>query len=147
MNKATAIANTCTYEPWTNKLIQRYPTRWNPNTSISSNMILMVWHRAMSWCNTCTTFFTGAACLDAFFHNWCKRSRRTVQNKTTHHFFNVKDKLNKSFKHTIELNERSRVTYSSLVQSLVSHSRWRPVRILLFSNSCTSTAHDMYYPC
>ena len=85
--------------------------RWNPNTSMSSNVILVVWHRAMYWCNT--TFPTGAARSGRFFYNRCMRSRRTVQDKTTHHFLNVKDKIIKSFKHTIEFNACSRVTYSS----------------------------------
>ena len=47
-------------------------------------------------------------------HNACMRSRRIVGNKTTHHFLNVKDKFIKCFKHSIQFNERSRVTYEKI---------------------------------
>ena len=83
---------------------------WNPNTSLSSIVFLVVWHGVLSWCNT--PFSIWAANSGRFFHNACMISRRTVYNKTTHHFLNVNDKFNKSFKHSIEFNERSRVTYS-----------------------------------
>ena len=36
-----------------------------------------------------------------------------IMSRTKQHTINVKDKYNKSFKHSIEFNERSLVTYSS----------------------------------
>ena len=79
--------------------------RWNPNTSLSSSVFLVVWHGALSWYNTT---FSGWAASSG--RNACMRSRRTVYNKTTHHFIYVKDKFNKSF----ETFKRSfTLTYSS----------------------------------
>jgi len=45
--------------------------RWNPNTSISSNVFLVVWHVALSWCNS--TFAIRAEKSWSFFHNACMR--------------------------------------------------------------------------
>jgi len=41
------------------------------------------------------------------------KCHNNVWNKTTHHFLNVKDRFNKSFKHSIEFNELLCVTYPS----------------------------------
>ena len=96
---------------WLNRVQYEYGwwiARWN--ISIYSNVFIVLWHGALFWCNT--TFSIRATKSERFFHNVCMRSRLTVLNKTTHHFRNVTDKFNKTFKHAIECNEHSRVTYS-----------------------------------
>ena len=45
--------------------------RWNPNTSIYSNVFIVVWHVAWSWCNS--TFAIRAEKSWSFFHNACMR--------------------------------------------------------------------------
>ena len=56
-------------------------------------MLRVVWHGALFRYNTTCSIWADQ--YECFFNNACVRSRRTVFNKTTHPFFNVKDTFNK----------------------------------------------------
>ena len=52
--------------------------RLNPDSSITSKVFLVVWHGALSWCNT--TFSIWATKSGRFFLNACGKPSRTKQH-------------------------------------------------------------------